>query len=170
MITQKDSDLICAALRRHGFTWDQTNFAVSLVRNFVEREARRSDECIGLIDLLKRMKADAAKQNKLMHLAAQDIVFFGGFLYDPDDREFRVPKPMILCSDFFAPAADCEEFEPEDIDEIHDAYLRFGEAGVLAWVSLKRGGAAPWRLKLGSEFTDQFEIARKALRSRQGYA
>ncbi|MFM7008393.1 MAG: hypothetical protein ACKO0Z_03555 [Betaproteobacteria bacterium] len=45
MITQKDIDLICAALRRKGFTWDQTNFAVSLVRNFAEREGRHTHEC-----------------------------------------------------------------------------------------------------------------------------
>lgn len=115
-------------------------------------------------DEIERLGADAARQNKLMHLAAQDAVFFGGFLYDPDDREFRVPPPLVLCNDFFAPAADCEELPVDDIDALHDAYTRFGHAGVLAWVSLRREGANPWRLKPGSEFQERFRAARDALR------
>lgn len=110
-----------------------------------------------------RLRALALRQNKLMHLASHDAVFFGGFLYDPDDREFRVPPPLVLCNDFFAPAADCEELPPECIDELHDAYVRFGQAGVLAWVSLRRGGSNPWRLKPDSEYQKEFEAARAAL-------
>jgi hypothetical protein len=136
------------AANAEGSEWDTADSALM-------REAAAS---------IERMQADAARQNKLMHLAAQDKVFFGGFIYDPEDREFRVPAPMVLCNDFFAPAADAEELPVEDIDALHDAYLRFGSAGVLAWVSLRREGADPWRLKPGSEFHDQFRAAREALR------
>ena len=117
---------------------------------------------------IERLRADAARQNKLMHLASHDLVFFGGFMYDPEEREFRVPAPLVLCNDFFAPAADCEELPIEDIDGLHAAFVHYGPAGVLAWVSLRREGANPWRLKPDSEFQAEFNVARNALRSTIG--
>ena len=117
---------------------------------------------------IAKLREDAQRQNKLMHLASQDEVFFGGFLYDPDDRTFRCPPPVVLCNDFFAPAADCQELPVECIDELHAAYTRFGHAGVLAWVSLRRGGANPWRIKEGLEYRVEFEKARASIDQEQG--
>jgi hypothetical protein len=151
-----DAQDIVARLREHATLWR--------VEDAMKYIPMAADEIERLTRELLAAREDARRQNKLMHLAAQDAVFFGGFIYDPDDREFRVPAPLVLCNDFFAPAADAEELPPGDIDALHDAYVRFGNAGVLAWVSLRREGAEPWRLKPDSEFHQQFNAARDALR------
>lgn len=41
-MTQQEIDAMCEALRSQGLTWNQTNFAVSLVRNAVDTERERA--------------------------------------------------------------------------------------------------------------------------------
>lgn len=38
MLTQKDIDQMSDSLRAQGLTWNQTNYAVSLVRNAIDTE------------------------------------------------------------------------------------------------------------------------------------
>ena len=72
MLTQKDIDQMSDALRAQGLTWNQTNFAVSLVRNAIDTEreacavvAENSEHNGGVVDCgyetakLIRMRSNA---------------------------------------------------------------------------------------------------------------
>lgn len=133
-------------------------------------EAEHADLLTQQAARIAELERDAARMNKVMHLASQDIVFFGGFLYDPSSREYECPDLCVLCNDFFEPAADCETFTLAEVDEIYRWFQQFSEAGVLAWVASKREWAKPWRLRPANKVHGDFALACAALLNEGGKA
>ena len=59
MLTQEDIDQMSDALRAQGLTWNQTNFAVSLVRNSVDAESKACASAIRAAALESDDEAEA---------------------------------------------------------------------------------------------------------------
>lgn len=107
-----------------------------LLKRIAELEKRANK----LQDENSALRTDAQRMHKVMVMASHDVVFFGGFIYDPDCREFRIPPLLLLCSDTFGYAcADGEEFTLDEVDQPFDLWQKYGFDGIVAWVADKRG-------------------------------
>jgi len=96
------------------------------------------------IDRLRRELAEAQRDtvrlHKLYWLAAQDVIWFSA--YDektrtwPDDHY----TPCVMLNDTFTYAsADGESLTDDQIDTLIAAYKQYGNDGVIAWASARRG-------------------------------
>lgn len=79
----------------------------------------------------------------MFHLAAQDILFFGDW-DDINKCHGMYFSPAVLCNDtFYYACGDAESIQLEEVEHLEHIYNTFGEDGVVAWVSKKRGGLSP---------------------------
>ena len=79
----------------------------------------------------------------LFHLAANDILVFSE--WDSHNKNYgKYFSPAVLCNDtFYYSGGDAEEIDLSEVLHLEDVYNKFGEDGVVAWVSRKRGGLEP---------------------------
>ena len=82
---------------------------------------------------------------KILFLAAHDVVFFGTWDEERSKREGKNywgenARPALMMNDtFYYASADAEGFGEADVDLLVDLYQRFDYHGPTAWAAVKRG-------------------------------
>jgi hypothetical protein len=92
-----------------------------------------------------------------LQLAAADVLFFNWTWWDKEGPVRLVP--FVICNDVFAPAADCEDIEWDEVEDLLKAYkqeskcLCEAEFKMIVWVADRRGiEHKTWR---GEPFEDR---------------
>lgn len=125
-------------------------------------------KCVAVFHFSQEMERqrDQARRElaayRLLHwLAAQDVILFGDFIFDPNDSNPRNIRFSLMMNDTFHYAsADAEPFCLEQIPEVAKIYSEHGNIGLVAWASLQRG-----QDPLAELVDEKFLSVRKAIES-----
>lgn len=102
------------------------------------------------------MQADLETIRKVLWLIKEDHVFLSSLNDDTHNHDEGI-YPAVLCSDLFAPAADCVKLEEADLDFYIEVVKKFGYTGSAAWCAIKEN-AKLWRRK-GEPWEKEFDEA-----------
>ncbi len=82
------------------------------------------------------------KEHKMLSsLCASDRVYwnFSGFVLPRSLRTRTSEIATVLCNNVFIIGDDEQPITPREIPRLFSAYDAYGDTGLIAWVSLKRG-------------------------------